>query len=304
VKDLETQLQRERKNEVELVRKRISDAIDDSINYFVSNIQFEKHDSETHSTIVVAGWRKDNVALQHVAKYLVGLKAHAIDAALNVRADLIGEIAIRKRFILNEVLKLVGESNNRLTKKKKSDERNPWICEGLWHLCMAVARLKPELHPPGYIFALNYVHVNAKDHGLDGLAIYESDDRLGLSIIESKAYKLDPSTALQRATFFFKDVDEDKYAGDIFDKVQIIRTALPSELQSQISDMFWEQERAYIPNPHYDGSVTEDWFKKREVFKNLDVNKENIIIMPNIIDDFDGFFDDIADMMREFAGGL
>ena len=61
----------------------------------VLSIIFQTHfainipeDSETHRIVIVEGWNDDDQTRHAVACYFVGLKARAIDAALNVRSEI------------------------------------------------------------------------------------------------------------------------------------------------------------------------------------------------------------------------
>jgi hypothetical protein len=288
----------------ENLKETIESLIKNSIDYFASTLRVTCADSVTHKLIIIDGWNDNSTSRYNIASYLVGIRASAIDAALNIHAALIGNNLRSKEIIYKSVISIIGDSPVAFSEKQKSDQRNPWICEGLWHLCMATSNVRNEIHPSGKVIGLNPVHVNAKDHGLDGLAIYEKNDRYGLTIIESKAYKTNPSLALSNAAKFFKEVDEDEYSGDIFQAVQVIRLALPNTKQEYISNMFWDKERSYIVNPHYDSQINYDWLNKKPSLQKLSLEKSNILIMPDIINDFDEFFDDISKHMRNIAEEL
>lgn len=284
----------------------IEQSMEEAINYLVHNLTCQAYDGGTHLAVIVTGWNDTPEIKFYISQYLVGLRACAIDAALNIKAFLYDEDTADNRIDLyQDICTIVGEDNALLNVDQKEDERNPWLAEGLWHLCMTVASRKPEFHPPGNIIAQNYVHVKAKDHGLDGVALYEHQSELGLSIIESKAYKNDPNRAISKAVVFFKEIDNDQHAARIKSTVQVMRSALPPELQKKISSFFWKKNRTYIPNPHYDCSIDMNWTNKRPSFKEIDILKDNIIIiMPHIVEDFDQFFDDVSDHMRAFVKGL
>lgn len=203
-------------------------------------LRFGTLNASTHQALVVSGWDDDEFTRQAIAQYLVGLRACAIDAALNIRATLADSLEDRVE-ILQSVINLVGESNDELTDKSrrfKQDERNPWIAEGIWHLCMAIAAERTELHPMGNIILLDYAHIKAKDHGLDVAAIYQDSESTGISLIESKAYRNDPNGAINAAVGFFKDVDEGRHSTRIRQAVQIMRTALTAEENATISASF------------------------------------------------------------------
>ncbi|MFC3771120.1 hypothetical protein [Paenibacillus sp. GCM10012303] len=280
--------------------------VENAVNYLVNVLLVKTYESETHDALVVSGWNNDNDTRRAVAVYLVGLCESAIDSGLNIRAALTDDGAEGAFDIYAGVCGIVKESNSELTNDQKEDERNPWIAEGLWHLCMLAASRKQDIHPLGNIISVGPAHVRAKDHGLDGLAIYKaSEDTLGLTIIESKAYKLDPNRAINKAVKFFREIDEHKHSARIKHSVSMMRIALSSDLQELVSGSFWKSVRTYVPNPHYDISENIDWTNKRPSFENLKtLSKKNILVMPHIIDNFDNFFDEISDNMRDYARGF
>lgn len=281
----------------------IEQVMQNALTYLVSVLNLEVIEAPTHRVVVITGWNYSDKVRQAIARYLVGLIACAIDAALNIRADLEDTPEDRSEIFQN-VIAIVGEQTDQLSTDKKQDERNPWIAEGIWHLCLAVANRRPELHPMGSVIALDYAHISAKDHGLDVAAIYEGSLGFGLTLVESKAYAGDPSGAINRAVNFFREVDAGKHSVRIRQAVQIMRTALPEERQNQITPSFWKRIRSYVPNPHYDSNQVVDWANRRPSFGSLQPGRENIVIMPHAISGFDEFFDSIADEMRMFAGSL
>jgi hypothetical protein len=281
----------------------IETAIEDAISHFTGILRVAVIGSDTHRAILVTGWNDDTSSRRAIAHYLVGLLACAIDAALNIRAQLADTPEDRDE-ILQNVLAKVGTCHDSLTADQKEDERNPWIAEGIWHLCLAVAAHRGDLHPIGTIVALDYAHVAAKDHGLDVAAIYEARQGFGLTLVESKAYRNNPNGAISDAVEFFKKVDSGKHAVRIRQSVQIMRTALPAERQQVISASFWKQTRSYMPNPHYDAASNPDWSNARSSFRALQPDRDNIVIMPHPIHGFDEFFDEVAEEMRDFAGSL
>lgn len=275
----------------------------DAVTQLIATISCQAIDAPSHLVLITNGWNENDTTRKSIAKYLVGLRACAIDAALNIRAQIENTSDDRLELIRN-VDAIIGRSDSSLNIDQKQDERNPWIAEGLWHLCMVLATGRPEIHPFGSIVSLDYAHVATKDHGLDVAAIYESDGSFGLSLIESKAYKSNPNKAIKNAVDFFKAVDRDEHALRIRQSVQIMRSAIPAEKQDLISKSFWKRTRSYIPNPHYDAQISINWSIKRPSFSSLIPGKPNILVMPHIIVDFDVFFDVISYEMREFVRSL
>jgi len=282
----------------------INEAMGTSIAHLADSMCYKVLEAATHRTIIVTCWNDNDPNRKAVARYLVGLRACAIDAALNIRAQLEDTPEDRSE-IMQSVVDIVGESNDELTIDQKQDERNPWIAEGIWHLCMAIAKRQPDIHPVGNIIALNPIHVVSKDRGLDVVAIYMKEEAVfGLSFVESKAYKNDPNSAINDAVALFRSVDQGKYATRIRQAVQVMRASLPANTQATISTSFWKRKRSYIPNPHYDEIHKINWAKARPSFRSLEPDRANILLMPHIIGGFNEFFDNIANEMRSFVRSL
>ncbi|MFS0824761.1 hypothetical protein [Bacillus sp. 1P02SD] len=220
------------------LNKKIENAVKESIEHLKKIMNYETFEATTHKAIIVTGWDSDKDCLKAVAKYLVGLRATALDVALNICSVLFDDTPDGKLDILNSVYEIVGETNDSLKDIQIRDERNPWIAEGLWHLCMFLSKDLKECHPSGEIIALGPVHVKAKDHGLDGLVIYEKADNIGLSLIESKAYKDDPNRAINKALGFFKEIDSEKHSTRIRQDISNIRRSLPLEIQDKVVGTF------------------------------------------------------------------
>lgn len=275
----------------------------DAIKHLAQVLTCEVVEAPTHFTLIINGWNVDSLTKKFIAKYLVGLRSCAIDAALNIRAQ-IEDAEYDRLELIKNVDAIIGRRGVLLSDDKKQDERNPWIAEGMWHLCMVLSADRPEIHPFGSIVALDYAHVATKDHGLDVVAIYEREGLFGLSLVESKAYKSDPNKAINNAVDFFRAVDRDEHALRIRQSVQVMRMAIPAEKQELISKSFWKRTRSYIPNPHYDSQYLINWSIRRPSFSTLVPGKPNILVMPHVINNFDAFFDEVSNEMREYVQGL
>ena len=68
--------------------KRIEDAMGLAIDCLVNSLQFEISEAETHRTLTILGLNNSDDTRQAIANYLVGLRACAIDAALNISISL------------------------------------------------------------------------------------------------------------------------------------------------------------------------------------------------------------------------
>lgn len=258
---------------------------------------------ETHRLLEITGLTAPAL-LDDVATYLVGLRMESISALLDVRDALTDSEADRHELVRN-VVAIVGDPPSSLSSKEKSDERNSWLAEALWFLCLHAANRKPALHPYGKIVALAPPHVHPKDHGLDVASLFLSDELLGLSAVETKAYENYPDKALSDAVATFRKMDKGEFDQRARQIVSLLRQTMTLEDQVRVSPSLWQQRRAYIANPHYDSSTGARWNGKR---KSLSEWPRGVVvgacIMPNPIDGFAAYFDGLALRMYETAREL
>ncbi len=282
---------------------RIETGLSAAIRNMAESLRVDVKITATHCVLTVDGWNDSEDTRQAIAEYLVGLRAAAIDCALTVRAEFTESTRHRMQ-ILRNVEAIVGSPSSPLSEDAIARERNPWIAEALTHLLMTAAAMRQQLHPPGRVLAVGLPHVAAKDHGLDVVAIYWSSDGCGLSIVETKAYPNDPNQAIGDAVAKFREINDGKHDLPIRQSVQTMRASLSAELQSLISSAFWEENRSYLPNPHYDSTVTVNWTNGRPSLKELLPDRERVLILPNGVRSFHEFFDDIAKKMSHYAASL
>ena len=275
----------------------------EAIDYFVQNLSVSVDDSDTHVVVDVSGWGANQDSIEAIAKYLIGVRACAIDAAMSIRANLLGSEEERSEIHRN-VFQVVGERGGDLSAESITTERNPWIAEAIWHLCMVVASQEASIHPLGTILAVDILHVNSKDHGLDVSALYLVDGQCGFGFLETKAYASDPNGAIHSAVGFFRAVDGGEQGLRIRQRVQAMRNALPMDIQGLITESFWYNEREYISNPHYDRSVPMNWTNERPSFRDLVPQRTRLVIMPHPIEDFNSFFEAVSNEMRRLVNTL
>lgn len=275
-------------------------AIKKSVAHLEKQLRCSSEDAASHRVVTLEGWHDDDATLNATAVYLVGLMATAISKTLRVRACITDTKEDRLELVRN-VEKRVGTVKAPLSKHKKREERNPWLAEGLWHLCLFLAARRSEFHPVGTIVALDHPHVSPKDHGFDVIALYYTGSEFGVSIVESKAYEKRPKQAVTHAIKFFRSIDAGGLDERLRQVVSQMRDALPPRKQRDISPSLWKHRRTYIPNPHYDSSNPVSWSKERRSFAKLRVPKEHIFIMPNALPNFGNFFDALSAEMLRFA---
>ncbi|MGM0878578.1 MAG: hypothetical protein ACQEWV_28785 [Bacillota bacterium] len=285
-------------------QEQLKELVESEISLFASKINVSVMNATTHHSIIIRGIENENRIVRSIAVYMVALIANAIEANLQVRADLIEYTEVGKEEIVESVIDTIGE-NNDLDQDFKEDERNPWLAEALIHLLLFVSNKVNNIHPVGEVLAVGLVHDDPKDKGLDLTALYQSET-LGLTIGECKAYKLNPNKAISNAMKFFDGVDTNRKTGKrIRSQVQILRNFLPDDLSKLATHGFWKDEKCYLTTPIFDMSVNKDWAKSRnKTLGALRIPLDRRLIIPLAIEDFDKFFDSLADEMRNFVREL
>jgi hypothetical protein len=269
----------------------------EAIDLLGASLQLQLQQVATHSILTVSGWNSSPNTRRAIGRYLVGLRVCAIDAALSIRAEIAdtdtGRLELRRN-----VYAIIGEHPNSLSVTLIRTSRNPWIAEGLWHLCLVVARQVAPLHPPGAVVAINLPHPKPSDHGIDVAVLYRIGDAFGFSIVESKAYPDNVGNAVQNSIVFFREVDSGTHALRIRQIISVMRAQLGQPDQGRISLTLWEERRNYFANPHYDSQHAPNWTNPRPALATLAPGPNGVFLMPHGIQGFDAFFDNISAEMR------
>ncbi|MDR4504433.1 MAG: hypothetical protein MRK01_06510 [Candidatus Scalindua sp.] len=278
----------------EILKSKINESLSvlkDSL--VVSNIY-----AETHTVVEVTGWQREET-IDALAVYLVSLRAGVIDQAGSICSDLIGSTPDYAYGILRSVNEIIEQSTDSKESQQdwKSKWRNAWIAEGIWHCCMHIAMKCPEFHTQGTIIALDLPNVSPKDHGLDVTALYVRDDGiLGMSFVETKAYRNNPNEAISKAVIMFESIEAGVHDTRLRQVITSFNSVIEKPYKQQLSLSLWKNERTLIPNPHYEANgVTVQWGRPRTAFNDLTAP---VVVMPHAVDDFDAFFDEISSFMR------
>jgi hypothetical protein len=290
--------------------QKIDAAVSSALDLLAQTLQFQHSTAVNHRLLVVTGWNQTSNVRRAVAEYLVGLCVMAVNSVLAVRTDLVGPSGLAEA--KQNVEAIIGLNGGGLTADQIVKRRNPWLAEGLWHLCLAVSMRVPGSHPPGQLFALSLPHADATEHGVDLAALYHAPGGIGLSMVETKAYCNRPADAIRDSARFFRKINAGIYRKKIREAVLRMRAECPNNLQPQITAQLWEERRWYIPNPHYDDSHVEDWMQPRSVLVNLLKAPaippipvpQGVLIMPHAVAGFDVFFNDLSSDMMTFVNSL
>ena len=251
----------------------------------------------SHRTLIVSGW-SDAAAIPSIASYLVALRASAINQAGRITTDTFEDDSEELAAIAKSVREITDPpSGCGDVKDWKSKYRNAWIAEGLWHCCMRLAMDDPSLHLTGPVLAVDFSHIDPKDHGFDIIALHarSDDDLVGMSFIETKAYATDYNKAMSDALVMHKAIDAGRHDTRIRQRVISMKPYVPIAYTDKIKSSLWKERRVHVPNPHY-GEPTPpvDWTTTRPACA---AAAAPVVIMPNPLADFAAFFDGVADGM-------
>jgi hypothetical protein len=268
-----------------------------AIDSLGASLQHQLQTVATHSVLTVSGWNNSPAIRRTIARYLVGLRICAIDAALSIRAE-IADTDRSRLEVTQNVFAIIGQNADSLSENALRTSRNPWIAEGIWHLCLVIARQIAAFHPPGIVVAVNLPHPKPSDHGIDVAVLYRANGAFGLSIIESKAYPDNVGNAIHSSIVFFREVDNGIHSLRIRQMISVMRAQLAQADQEHISQMLWEDRRTYFANPHYEAAQPQNWTNARPALSQLVPGPQGVFLMPHAIQGFDGFFNEIAAEMR------
>jgi hypothetical protein len=250
----------------------------------------------THQVLIVDGWAASPTVRIAIARYLVGLRVCAIDAGLSIRAELTAG-AKGPAEVVQNVNQIIGDAPGALDADAVARFRNPWIAEGLWHLCLVVAKQRAGCHPPGQVVAVNLPHPNPTDHGIDVAVLHTNAQGYGLSIIETKAYPDNVGAAIHRSTVFFREIDDGTHSVRLRQVMSVLRQHVPPIDQPRVSLLLWQERRTYIANAI-------NWTNERPALAALFPGAQGVFVMPHEINGFGAFFEAIAEEMRRQAAIL
>lgn len=276
----------------------IKDDIQLALQNLTSLLAVKNHEYDHHCVICVDGLDNGKPVIKGIAVYLVGAIASCIEFNLSLREALFDEKSIA-RDLYRDVTNIIGNDND-IGNSMKTNERNPWIWEGISHLIIHISQNKKETHPPGYVLAKSSIHLNVKDHGLDIIVLYEADN-LGVTAGECKAYLKRSADAIADAANRLREVDEGSRDAEIRSSLAQFRPSLLPEQQEKLAGSFWRNERAYFPMVCCDSEYSTDWTKKRVSLERLNVPSKMKFLVPAEIYVADEFFDSIAEEMRQYC---
>lgn len=274
-----------------------------ALDHLTSVVSAQIIKTDTHHSVVIKGLINDPKTVKAIAIYIVSTVSNAIEANLQITADLM-DTDYEDRIDLKEsVFQYIG-SSNKLEKRFLENSRNPWIAEVILHMLLNISRQVVELHPPGTIVAIGHAHDLPTDNGIDLAALYDGA-AFGLTIAECKAYQKTPDKAISHATDYYVNFSRNYILGRrIRTQVQTMRASLTEDLSRKATKSFWKNERCCMPVIFYDASIKKKWNRSRPAMKKINVPIERRVLVPIEIQSFNDFFNEISDAMRSYVEEL
>lgn len=241
---------------------------------------------------------EDLAVVRALGIYLAACIAGGVKANLKIALDLFDVVPQEAAALQKDVHQLIG-ANNQVSNEFKATRRNPWIAEGIAHLCARLSHDHTHLGPLGRIEVVTNVHDDVTDHGLDQLAIYEDGGFLGISIGESKASNGNISANVTDAADNFASVQNGDHDAHIRRTVNHLRDSLPAALQTLITKSFWRDRRSFLAFAVYNNADTFQPQRARQSLQKLPGAPHSVNLICITLDHYDVFFDGIATAIRE-----
>lgn len=261
-------------------------------------VSFSTAIAPSHTVVVVDGLDDLRVPIA-LGRYLVGALAGAVDVDARLCADLLAQGADRRAEITATVLSIIGSTNvfdTSAAEMFRDTRRNAWIGEGVGHALLMLAAKEDSSIVNGRVCTVSEVHQSPTRQGLDSVSAYVKGGALGVAIGESKATCSGGSTQLGEAARMFTYVDDGVYGPDLRARLAAFRGFLPPELAAQVSDSLWTDNGCYLPMIVHQDAF--DAMTNRPSLSRLapPIERRRVVIMQ--LNDFQAFFDGVADAMR------
>ncbi|MGN6276093.1 MAG: hypothetical protein ACTHNP_09225 [Solirubrobacterales bacterium] len=279
----------------------IEDALDVLAEHLVLN---EESGPTTHTAITAARFEHPEVP-PALGRYFVGV----LGGAVNQRAELSREILNIDPDFSSEVRghidTHIGVSNDfpdQPAREFRDHTRNPYIVEVLAHALLVLRKRGDTACLVGPTAALKPPHPDPRRQGIDLLGIYDDSGIAIAAVGEAKASKNNGTAQLSRAAAFFADLDAGKRGVEMRTELGSLKDVLPEPLRAGFVPMMWRRRCCYLPVVVHSGSLPV--LVDRKSLGDLSPDQEHIRVIGLDLDDFYGFFDQVADGIRAAQGEL
>lgn len=278
-----------------------SAAINNAIGIVRSGITIVSSNVLTHRVAVIDGIEAPGV-ITALAIYLAGAGIlQAVRTDLSLASEFLGVNAPLRSQFRKDLVQIIG-TDNTMTQDFIEDHRNLWIAEGIGHLLLSISTHHPDLGPPGQLTALTQIHDYVKEHGLDLVGLHdEAGGLIGLSVGESKASSNNANRHVAAAGVLFAEIDAGDREVHIRQKVQLLAAGRDAAFHARLTEGFWRNRRAYLPIIAYSAASNFQALRVRRSLGKLAVDATRIRLICLSLQDYDAFFNAVADGMRSTA---
>ena len=279
--------------------------VDGALNDLAEQVTLTEMPGPTSHTAVVADGLDKPAVPEALGRYLLGVLAGAVqlDTSLSEKYMLSGtnghdelDAAVRR---------LVGDDNifeTRADEAFRDRTRNAWIGEGLAHALLVIRNRVETACLSGPVAAIARPHVIPTEVGIDAVAIYDVAGEPFMAIGEAKATRERPLRELRKAARFFARVDKREYNQFLRSALIALGPVLPAHLAPKVSDAIWNDAACYLPVIVHERDFNH--LEDRDWLASLQPPSDRRRLLVLRIPDFSGFFDTVADTMRDEAASV
>jgi len=257
----------------------------------------EQPSPDSHTIVKVSGFDEPGLP-RSLARYAVGFLAGWVELDATIAARLAMQ-GVEKRPELLRLVEKVATPPAGVTDEQleiwRQTWRNAWLAEILTHALFVIHRSLTSAFLAGAVLALHRPHPQPKRQGLDTIAIYGEEEVAVMMIGETKATADNPSGELTNACDMFDSVEIGEHGPDIRDAIDILGRILPEDMQSQVVEALWRENRCYLPvvfhQTEFDASA-----RRERLAKLPPVAARKRVVLCRL-GDFEEFFEQVAAAM-------
>ena len=264
----------------------------------------EQPSPDSHTVVEISGLDEPSLP-RSLARYAVGFLAGWVELDATIEARLAMQGVEKRPELLRLVEKIVapptGVTDEQLEIWRQTS-RNAWLAEVFTHALFVVHRSLTTDFLAGAVLALHRPHPQPKRQGLDTIAIYDEEEVAVMTISETKATADNPSGELTNACDMFDSVEIGGHGPDIRNAIDILGRIFPEDMQSQVVEALWRENRCYLPAVFHQAEFDASASRKRLAKLPPVAARKRVVLCR--LDDFEEFFEQVATAMPRAVDDL
>ena len=273
-------------------------AVDQALDALVEHLEIRQvYEPNSHTALCLFGLEED-VVIEALGKYLVGLLAGIVQTNLKLSAVMLAQTPAGRAQLLGTVEALLQptvDATDEAIRVFDANVRDPWIAEAIGHALLAVRGRADTECLNGQVAAMTVPHPQPSQQGLDLFAIYDDGGLPAMALGEVKATRANGSARLTQAIAFFRTVEDGDRDVDILMQVTLLREALEPALEQGLSASFWHDRACYLPVIAHGDDV--DMSAERPLLAAIDRAASHKRVIHCRPDAYTDFFDAVAAAM-------